>query len=118
IHDIDLILTMVNGDVEQIDAVGIPILSDSEDIVNVRLKFTNGSCANITASRVSQEPMRRFRVFQEDCYISMDYANHKGKVLKRNKIGIAKKDISMNEKNALAAELEDFIAAVQKSKAD
>ncbi len=118
IHDIDLILTMVNGDVEHIDAVGIPILSDSEDIVNVRLKFTNGSCANITASRVSQEPMRRFRVFQEDCYISMDYANHKGQVLKRNKIGIAKKDISMNEKNALAAELEDFIAAVQKSKAD
>ena len=113
IHDIDLVLTMVDSDVESFDAVGIPVMSKTEDIVSVRIKFKNGSVANMTASRVSQEPLRRFRVFQEDCYLSMDYGKHSGVVLKRNRIGLARKDIALNEKNALAAELEDFIAAVK-----
>ncbi len=113
IHDIDLVLTMVDAEVEHFEAVGIPVLSDTEDIVSVRIKFKNGSCANMTASRVSQEPQRRFRVFQEDCYISMDYAKHFGMVLKRNKIGLARKDVNLNEKNALADELDNFIEAVK-----
>ena len=113
IHDIDLVLTMVDSEVERFDAVGIPVMGNTEDIVSVRIKFQNGSVANMTASRVSQEPMRRFRVFQEDCYLSMDYGKHSGVVLKRNRIGLARKDIALNEKNALAAELEDFIAAVK-----
>lgn len=117
IHDIDLILSMVNSEVEKIDAVGIPVLSDTEDIVNVRLKFKNGACANLTASRVSQEPQRRFRVFQEDTYVSMDYMTRKAMVLKRNKIGLARKDVELDEKNALAAELADFIDAVKATKA-
>ena len=112
IHDIDLVLTMVQSEVERFDVVGIPVLSKTEDIVNARIKFKNGSCASLTASRVSQEPMRRFRVFQEDSYISMDYGKHFGMVLKRNRIGLARKDVNLDEKNALAAELEDFIAAV------
>ena len=117
IHDIDLVLTMVDSEVEHFDAVGIPVMGNTEDIVSVRIKFQNGSVANMTASRVSQEPMRRFRVFQEDCYLSMDYGKHSGVVLKRNRIGLARKDIALNEKNALAAELEDFIAAVKASQA-
>ena len=117
IHDIDLVLTMVDSEVERFDAVGIPVMGDTEDIVSVRIKFQNGSVANMTASRVSQEPMRRFRVFQEDCYLSMDYGQHTGVVLKRNRIGLARKDIALDEKNALAAELEDFIAAVKASQA-
>ena len=117
IHDIDLVLTMVDSEVERFDAVGIPVMGDTEDIVSVRIKFKNGSVANMTASRVSQEPMRRFRVFQDDCYLSMDYGKHSGVVLKRNRIGLARKDIALNEKNALAAELEDFIAAVKASQA-
>ncbi|MDD3155049.1 MAG: Gfo/Idh/MocA family oxidoreductase [Victivallaceae bacterium] len=112
IHDIDLVLTMVDSEVERFDAVGIPVLSSSEDIVNVRLKFKNGSVANMTASRVSQEPMRRFRVFQEDCYLSMDYAKHTGVVLKRNRLGLARKDVSLDEKNALADELDNFLQAI------
>jgi predicted dehydrogenase len=116
IHDIDLVLTMVKADVERIDVVGIPVLSGTEDIVNARIKFVNGSCASLTASRVSQDPMRRFRVFQDDCYISMDYGNHFGMVLKRNRLGLARKDVDLDDKNALAAELEDFIAAVNKTK--
>jgi predicted dehydrogenase len=117
IHDIDLILTMVQGDVERIDAIGIPVLSKTEDIASVRIKFSNGSAANITASRVSMEPMRRFRVFLKDCYMSMDYANHSGMVLKRNKIGLARKDINLDEKNALAEELENFLLCVKETKA-
>ncbi len=115
IHDIDLLLTMVDSEVERFDAVGIPVLSKTEDIVNARIKFKNGSCATLTASRISQEPMRRFRVFQEDSYISMDYGNHFGMVLKRNRLGLARKDIVLDEKNALAAELDNFIDAVAKT---
>ncbi len=117
IHDIDLMLHMVDSEVERFDVVGIPVLSGSEDIVNARIKFVNGSCASLTASRVSQNPMRRFRVFQEDSYISMDYGQHFGMVMKRNKLGLARRDVELDEKNALAAELEDFIAAVQKTRA-
>lgn len=115
IHDIDLVLTMVDSEVERFDVVGIPVLSKAEDIVNARIKFENGCCASLTASRVSQESLRRFRVFQEDCYISMDYGKHFGMVLKRNKLGLARKDVNLDEKNALAAELEDFVNAVEKS---
>ncbi len=115
IHDIDLVLTMVDSEVERFDVVGIPVLSGTEDIVNARIKFKNGSCASLTASRVSQEPMRRFRVFQENSYISMDYGKHFGMVLKRNRLGLARKDVNLDEKNALAAELEDFISAVDRS---
>ncbi len=116
IHDLDLILTMVDSEIERIDAIGIPVLSKTEDIVSVRIKFVNGSAANITASRVSMEPMRRFRVFQEDCYISMDYATHSGLIIKKNRIGLAKKEINLDEKNALAAELENFLLAVKATK--
>ena len=115
IHDIDLVLRMVNAEVEKFDVVGIPVLSGSEDIVNARIKFVNGCCASLTASRVSQNPMRRFRVFQSDSYISMDYGKHFGMVLKRNKLGLARKDVELDEKNALAEELEDFMAAVRKT---
>ncbi len=114
IHDIDLVLSMVDAEVEHFDVVGIPVLSGTEDIVNARIKFTNGSCATLTASRVSQEPMRRFRIFQDNAYISMDYGNRFGMVLKRNRIGLARKDVNLDEKNALAEELDNFALAVIK----
>jgi predicted dehydrogenase len=117
IHDLDLILDIVNSEIERFDAVGTAVLSDSEDIVNVRIKFKNGACANVTASRISEEPQRRFRVFQDDAYISMDYGNNCGVVVKKNKIGLARKKVNLDPKNALAAELEDFVAAVKATKA-
>lgn len=113
IHDLDLVLTMFDGEVERVDAVGIPVLSETEDIASVRIKFANGSVANITASRVSMESMRRFRIFQSDCYISMDYGKHAGMVLRKNRVGLAKKEINLSEKNALQHELEDFLNAVR-----
>ena len=116
IHDLDLVLTMVGSEVERFDAVGMPVLSKTEDIANVRLKFKNGAVANVTASRVSSEPKRKFRVFQTDSYISMDYANSTGKIIRKSFLGVAVKNVNLCEKNALAAEIADFVEAVRKSK--
>ena len=112
IHDLDLVLTMVGDEVERFDAVGVPILSNTEDIANVRLKFKNGAVANVTASRVGAEPMRKFRVFQTDSYISMDYAKSSGYIYRKGFLGVGKKTLNLCEKNALAAEIDDFVNAV------
>ena len=116
IHDLDLVLTMVGSEVERFDAVGMPVLSKTEDIANVRIKFKNGAVANVTASRVSTEPLRKFRVFQTDSYISMDYAKSTGKIIRKSFLGVAFKKVNLCEKNALAAEIADFVDAVRKSK--
>lgn len=78
IHDFDVILAMVKSELQTLDAVGIPVLSAGEDIANVRLRFANGCVANITASRVSPERMRKIRVFQSNAYISLDYLRQEG----------------------------------------
>lgn len=73
IHDLDLILSLVNSKVEKIDATGISIVSAAPDIANVRLTFSNGCVVNCTASRVSMKAMRKMRVFQNQNYLSMDF---------------------------------------------
>ena len=73
IHDLDLILSLVNSKVEKIDATGVSIVSDAPDIANVRLTFSNGCVVNCTASRVSMKSMRKMRVFQHQNYLSMDF---------------------------------------------
>lgn len=115
IHDLDLILIMMNCEIEKFDAVGIPVMSETEDIASVRIKFVNGAVANLTASRVSMEPMRRIRVFQTDCYLSLDYASHNGHIIKKNQLGIVKKEVNLSEKNALEEELGNFIDCVNKT---
>ena len=117
IHDLDLVLTMVGSEVEHFDAVGMPVLSKTEDIANVRIKFKNGAVANVTASRISSEPMRKFRVFQTDSYISMDYAKSSGRIVKKSFLGVGTKSVNLCEKNALAAEIADFVDAVRATKA-
>lgn len=72
IHDLDLVLAMVRSPLERVDAVGGRVFTDTEDVVSARLNFENGTAANITASRVSQMAMRRFRIFSEDSYLSLD----------------------------------------------
>ena len=81
IHDLDVVLAFVNSPVTSVDAVGIPVLSQSEDIANARLRFANGCVANLTVSRVSAERMRKIRVFSgpsNPCYISLDYRAQEG----------------------------------------
>ena len=81
IHDLDVVLAFVKSSVTSVDAVGIPVLSQSEDIANARLRFANGCVANLTASRVSPEKMRKIRVFSAGpmtSYISLDYRAQEG----------------------------------------
>ena len=74
IHDLDIVCALVGEEIIAIDAMGVPVFSESEDIANVRLRFAGGCVANITSSRVSLERMRKIRVFSEDAYVSTDYA--------------------------------------------
>jgi predicted dehydrogenase len=74
IHDLDIILALVRSDVESIEAVGVPVLTSRYDIANARLRFASGCIANVTASRISRERVRKIRFFQPDAYISIDYA--------------------------------------------
>jgi predicted dehydrogenase len=81
IHDLDVVLAFVKSPVTSVDAVGVPVLSKSEDIANVRLRFANGCVANLAASRISPERMRKIRVFSgptNPCYISLDYRLQEG----------------------------------------
>jgi predicted dehydrogenase len=86
IHDIDIILSFVRGEVAEVRAVGLPILSTKVDIASVRLQFANGCIANLTASRVSTERVRKVRFFQPNQYVSIDYARQDVLVFTVNKI--------------------------------
>ena len=74
IHDLDIILALVKSEVHSIEAVGVPVLTTKYDIANARLRFVSGCIANVTASRISKERIRKIRFFQPDAYISIDYA--------------------------------------------
>ena len=74
IHDLDIILALVRSEVQSIEAVGVPVLTSKYDIANARLRFQSGCIANVTASRISKERVRKIRFFQPDAYISIDYA--------------------------------------------
>jgi predicted dehydrogenase len=82
IHDVDLVLSIMNRPVRSIAAVGVPVLTPSPDIANARLEFAGGGVANLTASRVSLERMRKIRFFQESGYISLDLAAGTGEFLR------------------------------------
>jgi predicted dehydrogenase len=86
IHDIDIILSFVEGDVTEVRAVGLPVLSSKVDIASVRLQFANGCIANLTASRVSTERVRKLRFFQPNQYVSLDYARQDVLVFTVNKV--------------------------------
>ncbi|MFQ5989824.1 MAG: Gfo/Idh/MocA family oxidoreductase [Candidatus Methylomirabilales bacterium] len=83
IHDIDIILSLVKSPVSQVNAVGVPVLTDRFDIANARLEFASGCVANVTASRVSIERLRKIRIFQPDTYISLDYASQEITLFRR-----------------------------------
>ena len=74
IHDLDVILSLVRSDVDSIEAVGVPVLTGRVDIANARLRFANGCIANLTASRISRDRVRKIRFFQPEAYLSIDYA--------------------------------------------
>ena len=118
IHDIDLILSLVPSEVAGVEAVGVPVLTPRIDIANARVRFANGCIANLTASRISREPVRKIRFFQQDAYISIDTAAREVEMWRLMpqptgppKIGGGKLEVAGDE--ALKGELEDFLSAVR-----
>ena len=82
IHDLDIILTLVNTPVKEVRASGVAIVSPASDIANARIEFQNGCVANVTASRISLKQMRKTRIFQKDAYISMDFLDKNAQIIR------------------------------------
>ncbi len=116
IHDIDIILGLVDSPIKRIESVGVNVLTQFEDIANTRVTFNNGCVANLTASRVSDEIMRKIRIFQEDTYISLDYKEAKANVYKKTGLTITKEDLPIEKEQPLQKELASFLDCVIKHK--
>jgi predicted dehydrogenase len=109
IHDLEVILHFVRSPLWSIDAVGVPVLSRSEDIANVRLHFEDGCVANVTASRISPERVRKIRIFQEEAYLSLDYQNQSGEIYRRVGRQIWRDRVSVEHEEPLKLQLTSFI---------
>jgi predicted dehydrogenase len=131
IHDIDIILSVVNSPVKNIHASGVSVISDTPDIANARIEFENGCVANLTASRISMKNMRKSRFFQKDAYISVDFLEKKSEVVRmkdapqtpdeyamilQNAEGVKKQiyfdNPEVTPNNAILDELESFADAI------
>ena len=86
IHDIDIVLNIVNSDIAAIYSSGVPIISDSPDITNARVEFTNGCVVNMTSSRISLKQMRKLRLFQSNAYITIDFLEKKSEIVRINDV--------------------------------
>ncbi len=122
IHDLDIILYLVQSKIEDIDAIGTPLFTRYEDIANVRIRFSNGCVANISASRVSLKKFRKIRIFQGDSYISLDYMAQKLKIYQKKKDEIqSMKDVKvirprLHKGEPLKMELKHFIECIKDGK--
>lgn len=119
IHDLDLILSLVASPIESVDAVGAAVASEHADIANARIRFVNGAVATITASRIAARTERRMRVFAQDGYLAMDFANRRVTVIARGRgkpvpgvAGYGIEEASWQDHDALAAEHAAFVASV------
>ena len=124
IHDLDLVLALVDSEIESVDAVGGAVASQHEDIANARLRFRNGAVASITASRISPRIERRMRIFAQDRYLAADFASRKLTVIHRSGdgtsdampvpgvAGFAMEDVSWEDHDSLAAEHAAFAASI------
>jgi len=117
IHDLDLVLWMTGASPVEVRAVGLPVLSDKVDIANARVEFSNGAVANLTASRVSTEKVRKFRYFQPHEYISIDFTRRDALVLSVDRDGpeprVGFRKLETHKREPLGAELESFVESVR-----
>jgi predicted dehydrogenase len=131
IHDIDIILSVINSKVKKVHASGVAVISDTPDIANARIEFENGSVANLTASRISMKNMRKTRFFQKDAYISVNFLSKESEVVRMKEVpenpdefamilqnaeGVKKQiyfeNPSIENNNAILDELESFADAI------
>lgn len=121
IHDIDIILNLVASPIRGVQSVGVPVMSEEVDIANARLQFENGCVANVTASRVSRDAMRKIRIFQPDAYISIDYQARKISILRKGADGapipglpqVMMEERSFEQGDPLLDEIRAFVASVR-----
>jgi predicted dehydrogenase len=134
IHDIGIVLALVKSPLRRIDSVGINVLSKTEDIANARLEFEDGCVANLSASRMSLKKNREIRIFQDNAYLSLDFMNQKGHLVKKSdliayglklKVGLAKagdassipvNEIPIEKGEPLAIELAHFVESVAEAR--
>jgi predicted dehydrogenase len=116
IHDLEIILHLVRSPVTSIDAVGVPVLSRGEDIATVRLHFQNGCVANVTASRISPEKIRKIRVFQREGYVSLDYQNQTGEIHRLAGGRIVREEVEIDKAEPLKRELAAFVECARQGK--
>lgn len=133
IHDLDIVLHSVKSEVKHISASGVAVLSDTPDIANARIEFMNGCVANLTASRISMKKMRKMRLFQKDAYITIDFLEKKGEVIRMETVAgvpdpyamlidlpngkqkqILFENPDIQPSNAILQELEFFARAINK----
>jgi predicted dehydrogenase len=135
IHDIDIVLSVINSNIRKINASGVAVVSDTPDIANARLEFDNGCVANLTASRISMKNMRKARFFQNDAYIAVDFLKKSSEILRMKNVedetkvdplamiidlgnNKGKKQIIFDKPeispiNAIKTELESFAASIE-----
>jgi predicted dehydrogenase len=113
IHDLNLVLSLLNSRVIEVRAVGVPVLTEKVDITNVRLELENGAVANLTASRVSQERVRKVRFFSSEAYISVDTKEQEVKGFRLGNRAIEPMNVEVEKKEPLRAELESFLQCVR-----
>ena len=121
IHDLDIILALVRSEVESIEAVGVAVLTSKYDIANARLRFASGCIANVTASRISKERVRKIRFFQPDAYLSIDYAAQEvegWRLVRRDgaRPAIEGGPLPVARDEPLRRELADFVRAVREKR--
>ncbi len=116
IHDIDIVLGLNKSPIKDIQAVGVNVLTPLEDIASVRINFANGCVCNLTASRVSDEVMRKIRIFQKNTYISLDYVKQEAFIYKKHDLQISKHALPIEKEQPLPKELEHFIDCVRENK--
>ena len=116
IHDIDIVMSIVNSKVKEIRATGDRVLTGRLDVAKAWLEFENGCKALLTASRLAPDKMRKLKVHQEDSYISVDYQSQEVRRYFRQATGISFDVVKPENKEPLKEELSDFVSCVQKRK--
>ena len=115
IHDIGVILALVRSPVVQVHAVGVNVLSNSEDIANARITFENGCVANINTSRVSEKKVREIRVFQPKNYLSLNFQDQSGHFLRKEEAQLVREEIPIEKDEPLKLELASFVQVVKET---
>ncbi len=116
VHDLEIVLHLIRSPVRDVQAIGAAVLSPEEDIANARLLFENGCVANLTASRVSRDRVRKIRVFQADAYMSLDFQDQSGHMVRKSATGLETTALAIEKAEPLQRELSAFSDCVLRNR--